>query len=198
MINRNIIIALLVGLLMASCISNPKTPGREFIPDMGHSKAYEGYFENPGKPILENGANAQLPPEGAIAQSFNLYPYPNTPEGYEIAGDEYTNEFECTADEINSQGKLLYNRFCAVCHGEEGDGQGHLVQIEKYPPPPSYFREDIMVLPEGKRYHTIMHGKGLMGSYATQISHKERWLVLSYVAQLQKEYAAKESENADS
>ncbi|HMV15432.1 MAG TPA: cytochrome c, partial [Chitinophagales bacterium] len=36
-------------------------------------------------------------------------------------------------------------------------------------------------LPDGKRYHTVMYGKGLMGSYASQLNHKERWLVLSYV-----------------
>lgn len=190
MFKGNIIIAIVAAVLMVSCISNPKQPGREYIPDMAHSHAYEGYFENPGKPILKEGMNAQLPPEGSIAQSFDVYPFPNSNEGYEAAGDQLTNPFVFTAEEINGRGKELYVRFCAVCHGEAGDGQGHLVQIEKFPPPPSYFREDILSLPEGKKYHTIMFGKNFMGSYATQLNERERWLVLSYVQQMQDKYIA--------
>jgi hypothetical protein len=30
-----------------------------------------------------------------------------------------------------------------------------------------------------------MYGKNMMGSYATQLDHRERWLVLSYVKSLQ-------------
>ena len=100
MFKGNIIIAIVAAVLMVSCISNPKQPGREFIPDMAHSKAYEGYFENPGDPILKEGMNAQLPPEGSIAQSFDVYPFPNSIEGYEAAGDQLTNPFVFTADEI--------------------------------------------------------------------------------------------------
>ena len=74
---------------------------------------------------------------------------------------------------------------CAICHGEKGDGQGYLVQINKFPPPPSYLSEPLLSLAEGKRYHTLMYGKNMMGSYASQLNHRERWLVLSYVKSLQ-------------
>lgn len=201
MFKGNIILAIATAVLLISCVSNPKKPGREFIPDMAHSSAYEGYFENPGKPILKDGMNAQLPPEGSIAQSFDVYPFPNSIDGYNAAGESFTNEFTFTDDEINGRGSELYTRFCAVCHGTAGDGQGHLVQIEKFPPPPSYFREDIMALEDGKMYHTIMFGKNMMGSYATQLNHRERWLVLSYVNQMQDKYAdelaAKNSEETE-
>lgn len=192
MIKRNTaIVGVLALLLMTSCFQNPKTPGREYIPDMGRDVAYEGYYKNPGKDILPKGMNAQLPPEGSIAQSFDVYPYPNTTEGYEAAGAGYTNEFAFSAAEIAGEGKRKFDIYCAICHGTAGDGQGHLVQIEKFPPPPSYFRDDILILPEGKRYHSVMYGKGLMGSYATQLDHRERWLVLSYVQSLQDDYVAK-------
>ena len=123
------------------------------------------------------------------------YPYPGTVDGYNAAGASYSNEFVFESEEIAGEGKHLFVVYCAVCHGESGDGQGHLVQIDKFPPPPSYFRDDIMVLPEGKRYHAVMYGKGLMGSYATQLDHRERWLVLSYVQSLQDKQAAKTASN---
>jgi mono/diheme cytochrome c family protein len=195
MFNRNLLItALLAGLVLTSCFRSSKNPGREYIPDMGRDVAYEGYYKNPGADILPKGMNAQLPPEGSIAASFDIYPHENSTEGYEAAGASFVNEFSFTEEEIAGEGKKLFGIYCAICHGTAGDGQGHLVQIEKYPPPPSYFREDIMALSEGKRYHSVMYGKGLMGSYATQLSHRERWLVLDYVQQLQDEYAAKNSD----
>ncbi len=191
MLNRyTIFIGILSMTLLASCIRSPQSPGREYIPDMGRSHAYEGYFENPGEPILKHGMNAQLPAEGSIAQSFEVYPYPNTVDGYNAAGDEYVNEFTFTDEEISGEGKRLFDVYCAICHGESGDGQGHLVQIEKFPPPPSYFRDDIMSLSDGKRYHSVMYGKGMMGSHASQINHKERWLVLSYIKKMQNDHSA--------
>ena len=41
-------------------------------------------------------------------------------------------------------------------------------------------------LEEGKIYHTLQYGKGLMGSHASQMSQKERWQVIEYVKCLQK------------
>ena len=193
MLNRyTITTGILCMLLCASCVRNPENPGREFIPDMAHSKAYEGYFENPGAPILKDGMNAQLPPKGSIAQSFEVYPYPNTTDGYEVAGRAYINEFNFSSEEIAGEGKRLFNIYCAICHGEEGDGKGHLVEIEKFPQPPSYYRDDILALPEGKKYHSVMYGKGMMGSYAAQLNHEERWLVLSYVQTMQDDFVAEQ------
>jgi hypothetical protein len=56
--------------------------------------------------------------------------------------------------------QLLYTVNCAICHGDKGDGQWIiLVQINKFPPPPSYLSEPLLSLPEGQRYHTLMYGK---------------------------------------
>ena len=96
-----------------------------------------------------------------------------------------TNPFVFTKDEIEGEAKHLYTVNCAICHGDKGDGQGHLVQIDKFPPPPSYLNEPLLSLSDGQRYHTLMYGKNMMGSYASQLNHRERWLVLSYVKSLQ-------------
>ena len=36
-------------------------------------------------------------------------------------------------------------------------------------------------------YHTLTYGKGLMGSHASQLSQKDRWLVIEYIKVLRME-----------
>lgn len=175
------IITLVLVVFFTSCIRSSKKPGREYMPDMVHSTAYEAGSENP---IFKDGKTNQLPPKGSVALGKYIYPIENTPEGYEqsIANQ---NPFTFSKEEVDANGKKLYTTYCAICHGEAGDGQGHLVKIGKFPPPPSYLTGALATLPEGKMYHSVMYGKGLMGSYASQLDHKERWLVISYVRSLQ-------------
>ncbi|MEZ4879406.1 MAG: cytochrome c [Chitinophagales bacterium] len=74
---------------------------------------------------------------------------------------------------LKGTGKHLYTVNCAICHGDKGDGQGHLVEINKFPPPPSYTSEALLTKPQGQRYHSLIYGKGLMGSYATQLDNRK-------------------------
>ena len=64
---------------------------------------------------------------------------------------------------------------------KKGDGNGYLSQAEKFIGIPSYKDRDIT---EGSIYHVIMHGKNLMGSHASQITHDERWQIVQYVGKL--------------
>jgi hypothetical protein len=52
-------------------------------------------------------------------------------------------------------------------------------------------------LEEGKMYHTLQYGKGLMGSHASQLNQKERWQVLEWVKCLQKGITAPEYDAKD-
>ena len=181
------IILLMAPVLLISCFRSTKKPGREYIPDMAHSIAYDAGSPNP---IFRDGKTDQFAPKGSIARGKYIYPIPNTPEGYIAAATQITNPFTFTKEEIEGTGKHLFTVNCAICHGDKGDGQGHLPVIGKFPNPPSYFSDVILQKPEGQRYHTLMYGKNMMGSYATQLDHRERWLVLSYVKSLQDAYKA--------
>jgi mono/diheme cytochrome c family protein len=39
----------------------------------------------------------------------------------------------------------------------------------------------IAALSEGTLYHVMTYGKNLMGSYASQLNRKQRWMVAQYV-----------------
>ena len=77
--------------------------------------------------------------------------------------------------------KDLYTVYCAICHGEKGDGKGNLVVKEKFLGVPNYKDREIT---EGSIFHVITYGLNSMGSHANQLSQEERWMVADYVLKL--------------
>ena len=80
-----------------------------------------------------------------------------------------------------ANGKELYGIYCAVCHGNKGDGQGILMTREKFLGVPSYADREIT---PGSIYHVLMYGKNAMGSHAGQVNAKERWQIAQHVMEL--------------
>ena len=78
-------------------------------------------------------------------------------------------------------GKELYGIYCAVCHGDKGDGQGILMKREKFLGVPSYADREIT---PGSIYHVLMYGKNAMGSHAGQVNAEERWQIAQHVMEL--------------
>ena len=77
----------------------------------------------------------------------------------------------------------LYDIYCAICHGETGNGKGTLVERGKFAGVPSYGDKN-RVITQGGIYHVIYYGFNAMGSYASQINEEERWQVALYVEKL--------------
>jgi mono/diheme cytochrome c family protein len=172
-----------------SACSDKRSTGLEYARNMYDPLAY-----NPDQPNknFANGQTAQTPPPNTDPIGFVKYEYANTKEGYEAAGANLVNPLPLTSANLTS-GKHYFTVFCSPCHGEKGDGKGHLVEIEKYSGVPAYHgdaassRGGLMKdLTAGKIYHTIMYGLNNMGSHASQLSPEERWKVVMYVQQLQK------------
>lgn len=191
-INYKKFLGLLSGvalLSVVSCQSDPLSPGVEYMPDMYRTPAYGTY-------VNYNNSDSMVsrkPVEGTIPFSYNHdgislnnlpYPYNNNLEGYTAAGNNLKNPIALN-DDVLAEGKALYAKFCIHCHGEKGEGNGSLVNNDKYPAPPSYTNQ-LKDLPEGKIFHSIHYGKGLMGSHASQISKIDRWKIVHYVQKLQK------------
>ena len=157
----------------------------EYMPDMYRSpsiETYVDYGEVRGELTdekLVNTSNARQPVVGTIPRGYMPYVYNNTPEDYELAGQNLKNPIVFT-DKVLGEGKELYGMFCVQCHGDKGQGDGILVQRDKFPPIPTKFSSGLDVS-EGKMFHTITYGKGLMGAHASQLNQKERWELVHYI-----------------
>lgn len=178
----------LLGLLLAvvflglttSCWTDKSKPNFQYMPDMYEPVGYETYSENPN---YKNGMTTQLPVEGTIPRGLIPYEFENNEEAYQQAKSALKNPLP-KSDENLEAGKKLYTIYCTVCHGKKGDGNGTLVEREKFLGVPNFKDRDIT---EGSIYHVIMHGRNLMGSHASQLTQKERWQVTHYVQQLREE-----------
>ncbi|MEN8123569.1 MAG: cytochrome c [Bacteroidota bacterium] len=148
--------------------------------DMYDAVPYETYSKNP---VFKNGISAQLPVEGTIARGDVVYDYPDNEAGYQMAKDSLKSPIQIS-DKNLARGKEMYTIFCAICHGDTGDGQGTLVINEKFLGVPNYKDREIT---EGSTYHVIMYGRNLMGSHASQLTNTERWQVVQYVESLRAE-----------
>jgi len=176
------LIFLMIGLL-ASCAKDPKRPGYIYTPDMTYSRAYETYAPNP---YGDYGSSAMKPPANTIPRGYKPFHYENNISDYARAGEELVNPVEATKENI-AEGKNFYEIYCAICHGTKLDGNGRIVNLEKFPPPPSFFSDYMMNLPDGKKFFSIHYGKNLMGSYASQLTQEERWKVILYIDNMQAE-----------
>jgi mono/diheme cytochrome c family protein len=52
--------------------------------------------------------------------------------------------------------------------------------------PPQLFNDKVMKWSDGRIYHVITHGQGLMMSYASQLLPEQRWAIIHYVRALQR------------
>lgn len=208
-----------VAAVLGSCGQDGNDTGYEYAPNMYHSVAVNGYQytvrdnnilsgsigkENPGtykNLVFRDGMNAQKPVKGTMprAESWMVggvyvrYEVAATPEGYEYANANVKMPTETAKDSVANKaaGKVLYERFCAVCHGLAGKGDGSIVAQGAYPAIPAYTHgfkgDETGLITEGRMFHTLTYGKNNMGSYASQVTPEERWQIITYLKYLQKQ-----------
>ncbi len=170
------------SILMASCFDK-SAPNYQYMPNMYESVGYETYAESAAfnSPNGLKGKEGQLPPAGTIKRGFIPYSYPNTTEGYEAAKATLASPLLPLSEKEMETAKELYEIYCAICHGNAGDGQGHLSKQGKFLGVPNYKDR---VINEGSIFHVVTYGLNSMGSHANQLSTKERWMVSQYVMKL--------------
>ncbi len=172
------LVLFLVVATATSCFNKEK-PNYQYFPDMYEPVPYEAYGEYD---VFANGQEAKLPVEGTIPRGWTPYGFENTNEGYEQAKAQLKNPLPYTEKNI-VEGQQLYTIYCAVCHGDQGNGKGILVDREKILGVPSY--DDAgRAITEGSTYHVMYYGLNSMGSYASQTTIEERWQIDHYVMKL--------------
>jgi|TARA_Y100001970_G_scaffold110011_1_gene137381 mono/diheme cytochrome c family protein len=164
---------------ITSCF-DPSKPNYQYFPNMYESVGYKTYQESDAFP---NGIQAQLPVEGSVPRGWQPYEYEDSNEGYESAKLNLKSPLVNNEENLKN-GKKMYDIYCSVCHGSKGDGQGILMEREKFLGIPSYADRDIT---EGSIYHVLMHGINLMGSHAGQVDDEERWQIAQYVLKLRED-----------
>ena len=177
-----------VAIASTSCEKKDKnSPGVEFMPDMYRSPSLE---TNMAYVTIENGVETgdtlqanRMPVAGTIPRGFMPYPYTNDTSGYANAGRYLRNPFPSNAANL-AEGEELYVKFCTHCHGATGGADG-LVAAKLSGAPPSYTGPVLMALSEGKMFHSIYYGKGIMGAHAPLVSKAEIWKIILHIQKLQ-------------
>ena len=174
------VVVLLVAV--ASC-ADKNSPNYQYMPNMYESVGYETYAGVENK-LFPQGTEAMLPPENTISRNWLPFEFDNSIEGKELAR-AMASPLDSLDTEANlAKGAELYGIYCAICHGNKGDGQGWLAKQEKILGVPNYgdAGRNITV---GSAYHTMYYGLNSMGSYAAQLSSEEElWQVAEYVMKL--------------
>ena len=173
---------LLVFLQGCFCSGGKNRTDSQWVNDMAQQnnvKAQEGTKE--GKPYVK------LPPEGTKARNRRYYPYTRDPLK---AGEKLKNSLEPTA-EVLKQGETYYKMYCIYCHGSQGDaGAGASVAPKMAIKPASLLTKKAKDYPDGRIYHIIYEGQGLMGAYNLQLESKEQVLLSHHT---QQEYKGSDS-----
>lgn len=82
------------------------------------------------------------------------------------------------------QGEKYYNRYCYVCHGMEGQGDGPVIKRGFYPL--NLTTPGVVARTDGYIYAYIRYGgKVMMPSYRESITSEQAWDIVNYVRKLQ-------------
>ena len=176
-----IIVAFGIVVSVSSC-KDKLNPNYQYMPNMYESVGYETNAESAAFNSLSGlkGKVGQLPPAGTIKRGFVPYDIPNTTAGYNFSKTITKSPLDSTVVDMK-KAQELFEIYCAICHGNAGDGMGKLVKQEKFLGVPSYKDR---VITQGSIFHVQTYGLNSMGSYANQLSQHERWLVSAYVLDL--------------
>ncbi len=180
---KSIVVAGLgLTLGLASCDSGNlrRTPGHIYAPDMTYSRAYETYTSNPN---FSDSLTSRPPVAGTIARDHAMPDH--IMEGDSVAYKTFTTAAKFSSDELKEGGRL-FNIYCGICHGTNLDGNGPLYSSGKFASMPANFKDGkYLHMPVGQMYAAIKYGKNMMGSYASQLDPKQRWMVIAYIKKMQ-------------
>ena len=138
-------------------------------------------------PDSKDFSTVKVPPEGTIAQNRIPYLFDGDPVG---AGEKLKNPLAGDrSPEVLLQGKKVYEIYCGICHGAKGAGDGS-VAPKMALKPPTLLSDKVKNHPDGRLYHIIVNGQGVMGAYGAQIgslpeNYNDRWKLVNYVRSLQ-------------
>lgn len=180
-------LALAMLLLVAIGCTRGSTSSRPPIHPNPNMDLQPKYKAQAASEFFYDGAAMRLPVEGTVARG-ELFEDVAFHTGRDEGG-EYVASPIPTDAELLLRGKQRYDIYCLPCHGDTGDGRGVLyerAQIQSGNLQEVRFQE----MPDGQIFDTITNGLGLMSGYKYPIPPRDRWAIIAYVRELQKEAGA--------
>ncbi len=170
---------LILGVL-SSCGPRGNEPNVELMQDMMVQPAIKAqrYDES-----FKNGIPQLIPPENTVPVGFTPYKY-----GFnaDLADKELKNPYSGNlSPEILNIGQKFYDTHCLVCHGVSGQGDGPMAAKMPLKPPP-LVSDKVKGWSDGRIFHTITVGQGVMGAYASHVPQQFRWQLVNYIRFIQK------------
>lgn len=206
---KKVNIALIVGSILSVVVLNScedkQSPGHTYMPDMGKSRAFETYdMRDTAKFTTDESKKGgdiiyynSMPVPGTLRRG-DLFPYDlaNDSNGYRMSAavkNPITDTLNVAA--LNEAGRL-YNINCGICHGVTAGGNGPLATAGHIGGVANLTLPNYVAMSDGTMFHSITFGKGVMGSYASQLNKQQRWEIIKYIRTLQKPAGAKTDSTA--
>jgi len=104
----------------------------------------------------------------------------NVPASVDTIKNPYVNK-PAMAD----SGHVIYKKFCVVCHGNSGKGDG-IAAAGLAVQPADHTSPLVQALPTGELYWELTTGHPPMPSYKTILTNKQRWQLVNYIKTLHK------------
>lgn len=171
----------LTALLLVGCNGGRNSPNIEVISNMMDQIAIKAQDWNP-----KEGDKLQMrqPPAGAIPRGKPPYKYADDVAGAEKDVNPLANDH---STETMALGQKKFAIYCSACHGTTGEGNG-LVAEKMAVKPRNLVSPDALTYPDGRIFYAMTMGRGVMGSFASQIPNpRDRWAIVNYVRSLQKQ-----------
>ncbi len=169
-----------------------RTSPLEIFPDMNRQLKLRPQVPDH---FFPNGVSSQLPPTGTVARSQPIqtvvgavYRFEDSPVNTGLVAGT-TNYIATNPLPVNkallARGHERFDIYCSPCHGRLADGNGITKKIGDMPAVANLHDQRIVEMADGEIFHTITHGKGLMGAYGPLMPEQDRWAVIAYLRALQ-------------
>ena len=174
-------------VLFAGCNGGPNQTNIEIIQNMMDTEVIKSQGWVPAQ-----GDKLQMltPPDHTVSRGHPPYLYTGDPAGAEKQVNPFAGDM---SPETLTLGHKTFDIYCALCHGAAGGGDGRIAP-KMLVKPRNLLGADALAYSDGRIYDAITQGKGVMGSYASQITDlngipgsKRRWAVVNYVRTLQRQ-----------
>jgi hypothetical protein len=182
---KSIVFFVIIGiiLILISCQGRPsEKPAIHINPSMDNQPKYRPQAAGD---FFLNGSGMRSPVEGTVARGQL-----DVTSAYVTGIDPNTGDTLLKSPVVYTtvgmeRGRERYNIFCAICHGQVGDGTGTIIK-KGFVVPPSFHTDQIRNYSDGRIFDVISKGIRNMPKYADQIPVDDRWLITNYVRALQR------------